>query len=221
MRREVGVSAEALDTTLRTAAEVISLNLSIGIDEVELGQLVADDWAPFESAWGVMRLRDFWESRLDSLSERSAAILRMRFGFNSRESSLDEIGNSLGVTRERIRQLQKQIIEQLETDIGKQGSALLRDLDLPGDRVRQNTINAWPWRVTDGKVWPIALKTGPRFVAIGDFRPPPTARQSPLSDLDALVRERDLASAEGDWDRFDALTAEILALGSPENEDSG
>jgi RNA polymerase sigma factor (sigma-70 family) len=221
LHREVGVSAEALDTTLRTAAEIISLNQSIGIGEVELGQLLADEWPSFETAWGVMRLRDFWESRLDSISERSAAILRMRFGFNSRESTLDEIGNVLGVTRERIRQLQKQILEQLETDIGKQGPALLRDLDFPGVRVRQTTINAWPWRVTDGKLWPVAHKTGPRFVAIGDFRPPPTARQSPLSDLDALVRARDLASAEGDWDRFDALTAEILDLGSPENEDSG
>ncbi len=61
-------------------------------------------------------------SLLDTLEHREATVLRMRFGLDNREpSTLDEIGQSLGLTRERVRQLQAQALRKLNERLQGEG----------------------------------------------------------------------------------------------------
>ncbi len=58
---------------------------------------------------------------LDTLSDRQATILRMRYGFGGREHTLQEIAEQLGITRERVRQIQVKAEEKLERQIAARG----------------------------------------------------------------------------------------------------
>jgi RNA polymerase nonessential primary-like sigma factor len=56
-------------------------------------------------------------SILDSLPERSAIVVRMRFGLDDgRPRTLDEVGRHLGLTRERIRQIERDTLAELRTE---------------------------------------------------------------------------------------------------------
>ena len=60
---------------------------------------------------------------LDTLEHREATVLRMRFGLNDQgPSTLDEIGQSLGLTRERVRQLQAQALRKLNERLQEEGA---------------------------------------------------------------------------------------------------
>jgi RNA polymerase sigma factor (sigma-70 family) len=82
---------------------------------MEFGESVADEQAqtPFEA----LRDQDLHEKvgdLLDVLNDREKKVVRQRFGFDGgRRKTLEEIGASLGVTRERIRQLQIEAIAKL------------------------------------------------------------------------------------------------------------
>lgn len=81
----------------------------------ELGELVEDAHSinPTAPIIAEMRRRQI-DSLLDSLSEREAGVIRMRFGLDGREPmTLDQIGDVFGVTRERIRQIEKSTMELL------------------------------------------------------------------------------------------------------------
>ena len=53
---------------------------------------------------------------LDSLPERSAIVMRMRFGLDDgRPRTLDEVGRHLGLTRERIRQIERDTLAEIRT----------------------------------------------------------------------------------------------------------
>lgn len=86
-----------------------------GLTWGELGELIEDPHSinPTEPIIAEMRRRQI-DSLLDSLSEREAGVIRMRFGLDGREPmTLDQIGDVFGVTRERIRQIEKSTMELL------------------------------------------------------------------------------------------------------------
>ena len=63
---------------------------------------------------------------LSSLKEREELVIRMSFGIGEREMTLDEIGDKLGLTRERVRQIKEKAIKQLrESGMSKQLKAYL------------------------------------------------------------------------------------------------
>jgi RNA polymerase primary sigma factor len=109
------LSLQHVDEALDIAEAPVSLNRNIGSeDDGELGDLFADPDAvdPAEEATESMR-RLAVRRAVASLPERERRILELRFGFDGPPASLEAIGKELGLTRERVRQLEASAFEQL------------------------------------------------------------------------------------------------------------
>ena len=94
---------------LKLAQETVSLETPVGSEEEShLADFIEDDHTPLpsdEAAFG--QLKDDIRSVLDKLNEREQKVLRMRFGLDDgKEHTLEEVGQELHVTRERIRQIE-------------------------------------------------------------------------------------------------------------------
>lgn len=113
---ELGVPAARITQLRMAASRPASLDGPVaGEDTASLGELVQDENAesPCEQLEEKSVLR-ILHQMLQSLPPREARILRARFGLDgASETSLDEIGRSMGVTRERIRQLQQSALNKL------------------------------------------------------------------------------------------------------------
>jgi len=97
--------------------KILSLDMPIGDDDSsELGDLVPDQKAvPVEEAYAERRLRqDVREIVVERLSAREQKVLRMRYGLDSRQSqTLKQVAKQLGITRERVRQIEKRALRRL------------------------------------------------------------------------------------------------------------
>jgi RNA polymerase primary sigma factor len=113
---ELDRTPDQIEELLRTSRQPISLDSTIGEDgETSIGDLIEDVDAP-EAAELVDRqlMADQLRHALDALTPREATIMAMRFGlYDGNPHTLDEIGKALGLTRERIRQLEKQSLSKL------------------------------------------------------------------------------------------------------------
>ena len=113
---ELDRTPDQIEELLRTSRQPISLDSTIGEDgETSIGDLIEDVDAP-EAGELVDRqlMADQLRSALSSLTPREATIMSMRFGlYDGNPHTLDEIGKALGLTRERIRQLEKQSLSKL------------------------------------------------------------------------------------------------------------
>ncbi|MBI3949531.1 MAG: sigma-70 family RNA polymerase sigma factor, partial [Acidobacteria bacterium] len=115
--QEIGVAPAKLRDLMEAAQVPVSLETPMFDDEeVRLGHLVPDDAAqtPDETAIRT-NLQRITDDTLKNLTPREEAIIRMRFGLNpaEEEHTLEEIGRRLGVTRERIRQLEARALAKL------------------------------------------------------------------------------------------------------------
>ena len=104
--------AEALDA----ARAAVSLNQTLGGDgEHELADSLEDRTAADPSDTVEKRQRAEQARRLlDTLPERERRILELRFGFTGDPQSLEAIGKEIGLTRERVRQLERQALDRLQ-----------------------------------------------------------------------------------------------------------
>ena len=110
-----GLPIEQVEEALSAASASVSLNQSVGAEgEGELGDLFADREAPdpFDEAEESLR-RQSIRKALDALPERDRRILELRFGFEGEPWTLEAIGDELDLTRERIRQLERQALKRL------------------------------------------------------------------------------------------------------------
>ncbi|MCL4289873.1 MAG: sigma-70 family RNA polymerase sigma factor [Thermoleophilia bacterium] len=110
-----GIPMQHVEEAMGAAQASVSLNQSVGSDdEGELGDLFADREAadPFEEAEESLR-RQGVRRALDALPERERRILELRFGFEGDPWTLEAIGHELGLTRERVRQLEGQALARL------------------------------------------------------------------------------------------------------------
>jgi RNA polymerase primary sigma factor len=111
-----GVDADEVESIKRSAQAPISLEKPVGDeDESEFGQFIADERAesPYERAVEILAneaLRD----ALESLSYRERRVLELRYGLDGEHPcTLDEVGRTFNVTRERIRQIENQSLRKL------------------------------------------------------------------------------------------------------------
>ena len=104
----------------RSCAEAsVSLNQAVGPDgDSELADSLADPAAadPVEEAERSL-LRQTVRRRLERLPQRERLVVERRFGLQGEAQSLQTVGRELGLTRERVRQLQVQALKQLETEL--------------------------------------------------------------------------------------------------------
>jgi len=114
-----GLSLRHVDEALDIAEAPVSLNRAIGSEEDgELGDLFADDQAPDPAAEAADSLRRQEVRRaVSELPERERRILELRFGFDTEPASLEQIGKELGITRERVRQLEAQAFDHLAVEL--------------------------------------------------------------------------------------------------------
>jgi RNA polymerase primary sigma factor len=106
---------EALDA----AAANVSLNQNVGADEgSELGEMFADTTLldPVDEAADSYQ-RYLVRRAIAKLPEREARVIELRFGLDGHPQSLEAIGEELQLTRERVRQLEKQAFTRLQSEL--------------------------------------------------------------------------------------------------------
>jgi len=112
----LGWSVDDVDQTRRLPGDPVSLDAPLSSDaDDELDSLVADANAVDPALAAVSgQLTDAVMSLLDVLSEREQRVLRLRYGLGGEApSTLDEIGQVLGTSRERVRQIEQRSLEKL------------------------------------------------------------------------------------------------------------
>ena len=113
---ELGLPVEKIIEANRTAADTLSLDTPVGDEEdTSIGSFVEDERTPGPAdATSNALLAEALKEILDTLTEREADVLRMRFGmYDGRTHTLEEVGQIFGVTRERIRQIENKAIRKL------------------------------------------------------------------------------------------------------------
>ena len=114
--KHMGLSTARVREIMKIAQEPVSLETPIGEEEdSHLGDFIEDEAAPAPAeAASFMLLREQLEEVLETLTDREKNVLRLRFGLeDGRSRTLEEVGQSFGVTRERIRQIEAKALRKL------------------------------------------------------------------------------------------------------------
>ena len=132
----LGLTVERLREVRLAAQDVASLDRPIGEDgDATMGDLVADESAedPERSATAALVRADTGRA-LDALPLREREVIGLRFGLlDGEEHTLEDIGDRLGLTRERIRQIEKKALTKLRhPSRGFQLNGLLDSMDAAG-----------------------------------------------------------------------------------------
>lgn len=116
LAHELDMTEEKVIEVQKYGREPISLHTPLGEDgDSEFGDLIEDSEAVVPAdAVGFTLLQEQLNQVLDTLSEREAGVISMRFGLtDGQPKTLDEIGKVYGVTRERIRQIESKTMSKL------------------------------------------------------------------------------------------------------------
>lgn len=116
LAKELDMTEEKVVEVQKYGREPISLHTPLGEDgDSEFGDLIEDSEAVVPAdAVGFTLLQEQLHQVLDTLSEREAGVVSMRFGLtDGQPKTLDEIGKVYGVTRERIRQIESKTMSKL------------------------------------------------------------------------------------------------------------
>lgn len=117
---KLGIEVDKVKVALDMSQAVSSLDVPVGDDdETTIGDLQADHAAenPMTNLIAEAN-KDIINMVFDTLGEREANVLRMRFGIDyDHAHTLEEIGNELGVTRERVRQIETKALRKMRNPI--------------------------------------------------------------------------------------------------------
>ena len=116
LAKELDRTPEQIEEMLRNARQPVSLDNPVGDDEdTRLGDLIEDLEAPAASdAMEYQAMIDTIHRALAGLEPRESRVLALRFGLvGGRAHTLDEIGRDVGLTRERVRQIEKEALAKL------------------------------------------------------------------------------------------------------------
>ena len=109
LAQEVGVSLSRAEEMLKMSRDPLSLETKVGDEEdAELKDFIQDtsNLTPDQAADHKLLLEQIYDA-LETLTDREAMVLRMRYGLvDGRQKTLEEVGHKLGVTRERARQIE-------------------------------------------------------------------------------------------------------------------
>ncbi len=112
---ELGWSLENVEALLQQRQHTVSLETPVGEEESTLEDFIQDTagWATDEMAIRMVTRENVVDAMQD-LPPRLRLVLTLRFGFfDDRPRTLEEVGRELGVTRERVRQLERQALDRL------------------------------------------------------------------------------------------------------------
>ena len=114
----IGLTEAEVESIRRSAQTPVSLEKPVGDEEEsEFGQFIADERAesPYERAAEVLTKEALREA-LENLSYRERRVLELRYGLGGEHPrTLDEVGRTFNVTRERIRQIENQSLKKLQS----------------------------------------------------------------------------------------------------------
>ena len=112
-----GIEPDEVDSIRRLAQAPISLEMPVGDeDQSEFGQFIADEQAesPYERAVETLT-QEALRKALENLGYRERRVLELRYGLGGEHPrTLDEVGRTFNVTRERIRQIENQSLKKLQ-----------------------------------------------------------------------------------------------------------
>jgi len=115
--KEMGIESTKVREIMKISQKTTSLETPIGDDEDSyLGDFIPDESqpSPYDTT-SINMLKENVEQVLESLSDREAKVLKMRFGLETkRPMTLEEVGKEFGVTRERIRQIEAKALRKLK-----------------------------------------------------------------------------------------------------------
>ncbi len=114
--KDLDLTLDEVEHIRRSAQTPVSLEKPVGDEEEsEFGHFLTDDSAPLpeEEAEVAMR-KEALRAILDTLSQRERRVLELRYGLDGEQPrTLDEVGRTFNVTRERIRQIENQCLKKL------------------------------------------------------------------------------------------------------------
>lgn len=122
LARELEMGVETMRLLQRQSRSPISLDTPIADDtETTVGDLIQDEIGePSTQMIFNDQLAEVIEAKLSELTERERQVVKLRFGIGGEEPmTLGAIGDCLGLTRERIRQIEQNAFKKLRRDPGK------------------------------------------------------------------------------------------------------
>ena len=117
--KSLGYNDDEINSIMRAYRTHLSLDTPLKNDEHTpyLDLLENQNLIPYDDQIMRESLSEKVDQMLEDLSEREATILKMRFGFSGEVKTLEEVGQEIGLSRERVRQIEKRAKERLKSKL--------------------------------------------------------------------------------------------------------
>ncbi len=120
----LGITVENVRQALKQNEWILSLDAPLDVDpSLSLGESIEDENGILpDMAIEQVEVRKIVESCVDELNPKQRAVIEKRFGFRGQESmTLDQVAKSMGLTQERIRQIQIEALKQIRRRLAVEG----------------------------------------------------------------------------------------------------